>query len=414
MRTDRIYYFLFAVLVAVLASCSDDGLPSLKETYSKYDKNPFGTYIAFRQVNELFYRNDIKVKTTAADKSLGDFSDNGTLFISISKYFYLRGTELSSLLGYVKRGNNAFISAGFFDSSLIKELGTPGDKNGHLSFYPSLLGMKYTSVHLSAPYYKDTSSYSYYYNELNSSFTLREDNEDIRVLGRNANGDPDFIVVFYGKGRFYLHCEPRTLSNYFLLQDKNYRYLQYVFSFVPAAPGNIYWDDFYNKRDRYPAEDGSSDEDDNGKGFWRNFKILLKYPPMAWAFWLSLLLILVYMLFGGKRRQRIIKTIPQTENTSVAFTETVARLYLQKKDNRNIADKMITYLLEHIRNQYFINTNNLNEEFVSLLTRKTNVPAEQVHKLFNTISKVQRQYKVEDELLLSLNQQIENFYKHKQ
>jgi hypothetical protein len=68
-------------------------------------------------------------------------------------------------------------------------------------------------------------------------------------------------------------------------------------------------------------------------------------------------------LFDSKRRQRIIKPLQPNINTSVAFTETVGRLYLQKKDNRNIADKMITYFLEHIRNQYFLNTNQLNDEF---------------------------------------------------
>ena len=89
-------------------------------------------------------------------------------------------------------------------------------------------------------------------------------------------------------------------------------------------------------------------------------------------------------------------------------------MYFQTKDNRNIADKMITYLLEHIRNQYFISTSNLNAEFTAMLSRKSNVPAEQVERLFATINKVQQSNKVDDKLLLSLNQQIENFNKNKQ
>jgi hypothetical protein len=141
--------------------------------------------------------------------------------------------------------------------------------------------------------------------------------------------------------------------------------------------------------------------------------VILKYEPLAWAFWLSLLLILLYLLFGGKRRQRIIKAIAQPVNTSVAFTETVGRLYLQKKDNRNIADKMITYLLEHIRNHYFISTTSLTEDFTAMLSRKSNLPYEQVQRLIATISRVQRMDTVDDTTLLSLNQQIENFYKNK-
>ncbi|MFN8247216.1 MAG: hypothetical protein U0T56_12660 [Ferruginibacter sp.] len=41
----------------------------------------------------------------------------------------------------------------------------------------------------------------------------------------------------------------------------------------------------------------------------------------------------------------------------MAFTETIARLYLQKKDNKNIADKMIMYFNEFIRTHYFLPVN---------------------------------------------------------
>jgi hypothetical protein len=134
---------------------------------------------------------------------------------------------------------------------------------------------------------------------------------------------------------------------------------------------------------------------------------------MAWAFWLILSLLALFILFDSKRRQRIIKPLQPNINTSVAFTETVGRLYLQKKDNRNIADKMITYFLEHIRNQYFLNTNQLNDEFMDTLTRKSNMQLLQTQKLFGTIHEIQQSQQINDQQLLSLNQQIENFYKHK-
>ena len=95
------------------------------------------------------------------------------------------------------------------------------------------------------------------------------------------------------------------------------------------------------------------------------------------------------------------------------ITETVGRLYLQKKDNSNIADKMVTYLLEYIRNQYFISTNNLNDEFTAQLSRKSNVPHDQVEELMGMVKMVQLYGDVDDALLLSLNSKIENFYKHK-
>ncbi|MES2849052.1 MAG: DUF4350 domain-containing protein [Bacteroidota bacterium] len=412
MKRTSTYYFLCAVIAVVLVSCSGrNSIPSLEETFVRSDKLPFGTYVAFREINELFYRNDVAVKKLSIDQSLdNDYDDTSALFICISKNFYLRSNELASALNYVRKGNSIFISAARFDSAFLQEMDVVANSSYSL-LMPSVLQMKKTNVHLAAPYFADSVAYSYYYLPLENSFTVKEASEDVKVLGTNENGQPNFVVVFYGKGRFYLHCEPRVFSNYFLLQDNNYKYLQRAFSFVPSIPDHVFWDDFYNRRNRPPSE--SAHENDNDDGERSGLSVLLKYPAMAWGFWLTLLLLLLYLLFGSKRRQRIIKPIASTENTSVAFTETVGRLYLQNKDNRNIADKMITYLLEHIRNQYFLSTNNLNDDFTTMLSRKSNTPKEEVEEMMGIVKRIQRYDEVDDALLLSLNKKIENFYKHK-
>ena len=105
--------------------------------------------------------------------------------------------------------------------------------------------------------------------------------------------------------------------------------------------------------------------------------------------------------------------LPPNINTSVAFAETVSRLYLQKKDNKGIADKMITYFFEHIRNQYFLNTSQVNDSFVSTFSRKSNMSLMDAEKLFSHIQHIQESFAISDSELLLLNQQIEGFYKTK-
>jgi hypothetical protein len=112
-----------------------------------------------------------------------------------------------------------------------------------------------------------------------------------------------------------------------------------------------------------------------------------------------------------KRRQRIIEIIKPNENSTVTFTETIGRLYLQEKDNKNIADKMITYFNEYIRNNYFLNTNLINKDFMSTLSRKSGVPFEKVETLYRTIDHAHHNSNIDDYELLSLNEQIQNFYK---
>ena len=187
------------------------------------------------------------------------------------------------------------------------------------------------------------------------------------------------------------------------MQKDNFKYSRNLFSFTPSIPEHVYWDDYYYKRN-YPG---------NESGERTSLGVLLQYPAMAWAFWLLLMLFGLYVFFGGKRRQRIVETIAPNTNTTLTFTETIGRLYLQKKDNRNIADKLITYFLEHIRNQNYFKTSQVNDEFSTNLRRKSNNGKEGTEKLFESSGAVQQTMEVSDQQLLLLNQQIENFYKNK-
>ena len=117
--------------------------------------------------------------------------------------------------------------------------------------------------------------------------------------------------------------------------------------------------------------------------------VIRQHPPLLWAFWLGLIGLLLFIVFNVKRKQRIIDVIKPNINTTVTFTETVGRLYLQKKNNNHIAEKMITYFYEHIRNKYFISTAKINDEFINSLAGKSGMPKEKTQHLFALIQRVQ-------------------------
>ena len=155
-------------------------------------------------------------------------------------------------------------------------------------------------------------------------------------------------------------------------------------------------------------------EADNNRNRSENFSSLneiMKHPPLASAFWIGVAMLLFYIFFGIKRRQRIIEIIKPNENTTVTFTETIGRLYLQKKDNKNIAEKMATYFNENIRNNYFLNTNLVNDEFITTLSRKSGVPRDKVESLYRAMAHAQQHTDIDDFQLLSLNEQMHGFFK---
>jgi hypothetical protein len=384
------------VLFAGCSGCNKNQVPSLQETYAKKDKTPFGASIAYRQIKAMYNRNNIADKKQDFKHTWENISDTDALYICMAPKLFVTEEDVEAMMEFVSTGNSLFVTAGQIDERLLDEAGCSQVYNSP-ALEDAFGQMKNTAVSATL---KPELKYAYYYHPFENYFT-GIDSSTTRILGYNEKNKPNFIVYFHEKGKLYLHCAPRAYSNYFLLKENNYQYLKNSFIYTNAEPQNLYWDDYYYKL---------NGRNNNDKGF-STFSEIMKHPPLKAAFWLSLLLLLLYIVFGGKRVQRIIKQLKPNENTTVTFTETIGRLYLQKKDNKNITDKMITYFNEYIRNAYFLNTNHVNDDFVAMLSRKSGVDKDKVDTLYRTITATQGSSVVNDYQLLSLHEQIQNFYK---
>lgn len=391
------------VLLLFATGCGGRGaMPPLTETFAKTDKNPFGGFIAYSQLESMYPRNSVRDKRQSFDKTWNDISDTAALYVCITPNLYLNDDEVAAMLNYVAAGNTLFIAANSIDAVLLKKI------DSRQTNYPQLYFLGFDSVRNTTTTTSDT-GYSYYYFPFKSAFTYT-DTVFTKTLGVNDLGAPNFIMYYHGRGKLILHCEPRAFSNYFLLKKDNYQYMQQAFSFTNSYPDHIYWDDYYRKLNMRRRSSSSRDDDDSS---FSSFSEIMKHPPLKWAFWLALLGLLLYILFAIKRRQRIVEIVKPNENTTVTFTETIGRLYLQKKDNKNIAEKMITYFNEQVRNTYFVNTNTINDDFITMLSRKSGVEKEKVEVLYRTIQNINSSIQVTDYQLLSLNQQIQQFNKNK-
>lgn len=396
MKIHRIYIILLLAAGMALQGCTGKrgNFPDLRETYQFEDPKPFGGKVAYSLVSEIFSNKYVNVNKKSFNTFRSEtYVDSFSLYISISKRFYCTEEDAEALVDFVQEGHSAIIAASYIDTVLLDKVYC-GQASQEFSF---LSEMKYSSGTLSL---QDTFSY-FYYPFLNH-FTKLDQRNTAKIIGRNQAGLPNFVVLFLGKGRLYLHCDPRAFSNYFLLKGNNYQYLKQVMQFTRQNSGNVFWDDYYNKKTYRSNNKGRS-----------ALAILFQYPELTMAFWLLILLLLFYILFNGKRKQRIIPIIKPVENTSIAFTEAIAGLYLTEKNNRTIADKMITYFNEHIRNRYFLSTHGSGSDFVQTLSKKSGVSFESVQALYNTIEQVQLSENVSDFELLTLNEQIQQFYKNR-
>lgn len=394
-------YLVCCMISFVFGGCkNDNGVPNLTETYSSTDTKPFGGNVAFRLLQNSYPDNFVQVSRNAFNETGMLSYDTSALYFCLAKNFYTNENEVDHIMEFVYKGSTFFLSSSNIDSLFMNKIFCKVTNRDRMMAMISPTYQNTTTTLINeANTSKDTFAYFYkpftsYFSDINGNYS--------RIVGYNAFQEANCIVFFWGKGKIFLHTDPRAFSNYFLLTNNNHRYLQQLLQLCDDSPEHLYWSDHYNRLSN--KENSSS---------FSTLSEIMKHPPLASAFWLALVMLVILMLFGSKRRQRIIKTIPPNVNSSVAFTETIARLYLQKRDNKIIAEKMITYFNDFIRNNYFLYANSGTEEFVKVLSRKSGVPLDNTISLYKTIQQLNESVSVNDLQLLSLSNQIQEFYKTK-
>ena len=405
MNFKFIYAFglIFILSIALLACRKKNiDLPSIKETYLYTDTNPFGASVA----HNMLQVSNPSTKLIISKKEFADNYDwlyeTKAIYYSISKNYYPSERDITALMEFVSKGNTAFIAANNFDDELLAKLNCNLD---NYDYSADMNTYSHVSISLLPPYRLYTDSAAYYYLPFTNRF-VDVKSKHTKPLGINKDNTPNFLVFFKGKGRLYIHCQPRAFSNYFLLTNTNYTYFKQIMQMLSYSnnyPEVIYWDNYYVKRN-YPKNG-----DDNGSSLSEIFK----HPSLKAAFWIGLVLLLLYILFNGKRRQRIVPVINPTENSSIAFAEAIAGLYLSHKDNKVIADKMITYYHEHVRTKYAITTNINDPTYQDIVSRKAAIPLALVKDLTQMIKAIQKSPTISDTQLLLFNELIERFNKNK-
>lgn len=405
------YNFLLLALI-LISGCRQNKkkLPSLTESYRKTDKLPFGAFIAYQGFESEFpdyWMNIAERPFTQTWHSLQSQANNTySLYFLITKNLLLSTDEVNAMIAYVKAGNDLFISADYVDPKLLDAAYCSVNRKGEII---SEVNGKMKDTWVSMFFGDDFHSkkYSYYYFPFLNYFTSY-DQSITRVLGVNELNLPNYIVIFSGQGRLYLHLAPRIFSNYFLLTKDNYHYFENATAYLRFHPQYVYWDEYY-KEFSSTRNKKNINHDEN----FSSLQVVKQHPPLLWAFITGLAGILLFVLFNLKRKQKQIDIIKPNKNTTVQFTETVGRLYLQHQNNQNIAEKIITYFYDYLRKKYFINTSVINADFINSLSGKSGVDKKETAELFELMSRIQQQEEVSNEELLALNVKIENFKKVK-
>jgi hypothetical protein len=360
------------------------------------DKIPYGTFYAFENLPSLFPKASISQNTLSPQTfyydtvSADDSSAPLETYIIIGPRVIPEKAEVESMIRFAASGHQLFISALNFGDSLLEALHVKVSDSLSRGFSDSL------RLSLYEPGHHDPVKYFYPGFCLDAYF-VSIDTAHTQVLGRNNLGKPDFIRIAYRHGgAIFVHLAPMAFSNFFLLYHQNKSYYDFALSYLPKKTSEVLWDDYfrYHQRDDFSA-----------------LQFILSNRSLKWAFWLIISLFLLLYVFESKRKQRALVRIPAPGNPSVDFVKTVGRLYLQQKNNQNLAMKMITAFLEQVRSSYHIPTAMLNDDFSKKLALRTGREPDETRKLVASIHDARMKSVLTDRELMDLHQQIELFNK---
>lgn len=391
MKGNRKFIIIFSLLFVlyVIAELNKPKPLDWTVTLSKSDKNPFGGYVMYNQLQNLFPSARFKSYQTTVYDQLNNIEEQNTAYLIIAPTFEPSKVDFEEMRNYVKQGNFILVSAARFSKAFLDSFKLKTDER------LSLINKDSTSINLVNPALKTRVNYTFLSSTIDDYFS-RIDTAKTVVLGINDRQQPNFVKIEIGEGAFFIHSAPICFSNYFMLSGNNAEYSAKALSYVPAGIDRLYWDEYYKL-----GQEGSKTP----------LRLFLSNSYLLWALRLAVVGLLIYVLFEMKRRQRVIPVITPLRNSSLDFVKTISNVYFNQKDNAGIADKKITYFLEHIRQRFFIQTSTLDSHFIEQLSRKSGIDTRELTDLISILSEVKSGYPVSDKLLLILDQRIDNFYK---
>jgi hypothetical protein len=358
-------------------------------TLSQADKNPYGGFIVYNQLKHIFPKARIQSNRTSVYQQINNSAETNTAYFIMAAEYRPASTTTAELKNYVSKGNYVFVSADWLYTPFLDSFGLEADSP------VSLRAKDSTSVNFVNKALKTSQSYTFIKGTIDRYFSKIDTAKTI-VLSTNNKGRPVYIKIPYGRGAFFIHTAPVCFSNYFLLFRNNASYASKALSYIPAHVQHVYWDE----REKLGPE-----------GSQTPFRFFLSNEYLRWALRLSLIGMVLYVLFEMKRRQRIIPVVEPLKNSTLDFVKTVAGVHFNEKNNKSIATQKVTYFLEFIRNRFSLSTQDINPEFTEQLHRKSGLGKDEITALTNMIIAISENNVISDSLLLSLNRNIDNFYK---
>ena len=224
-------------------------------------------------------------------------------------------------------------------------------------------------------------------------------------IGYTSNGWNDSLYfnlckITYGSGEIYLHCLPLAFTNYYQITPQGKQYAEGVFSYLNKDV--IYYD---------KVSQNAYNEDFQGREK-SPLSYILAQKSLRWAWYLLLALVLIFIVFRAKRKQKIIPVIEPNSNTSIMFIETIGKLYYLQNNHRKIALYKMKHFEFFVRRKYQINISKGEQQQLNLLANASGIEISKINNIVKKHNHISALDNITKEQLMEFYLAIQEFYKN--
>ncbi|MEO1513888.1 MAG: hypothetical protein AAFV95_02710 [Bacteroidota bacterium] len=391
------------------------------ETYQEETKDPYSTYIIHQLIQSYFQDHSFKPIVSSVTEELPLRTNDKANYVFVGEAMFMDTASVNRLLKFVENGNDAFISSKTIPYDLMFYVYYEECNDNYWEDYST---MRDTSVRLNM-LHPDLATekgyeYRYLYRNLTKGYRWHyidsvyfcEDEYSLVALGMMDSTKANFAKVKYGDGHFYLHTTPIAFSNIQMKDQVGLAYASKVLSHL--EPGDIYWDDKSRVEESVGRRYNQMQSRSGNRGLSSQspLKYVLAQPPLAWAWYLMLATILLYVIFRAKRKQRVIPVLAPNTNTSMEFLSTIGSLYFLQNDHKKMCVQKMKLFLGFIRDRYYLPTSQLDKEFVHKLAAKSEIPKSIIDKILLIYQNIDSSSFVSEQTLIDFHLEIDKFYKN--
>jgi hypothetical protein len=204
----------------------------------------------------------------------------------------------------------------------------------------------------------------------------------------------------HGKGQFIFHTSPLFFTNFNVLSTERQGYLYHFLAKFKSR--EIYWDTYAQR---------------SHSGSLMNFSespliFIMNNYYLRNAWYLFLLGVLLFLVFGVKRVQRPIPVLPMRRNSTLEYLKVLAQLFFRDNNNKAIAAYLTRSFLLFVRKRYNINLEGYDREQLTQLQYMSGVELGIIENIFAQVTLLySADARVNSEELTELNRNLNEFYK---